>query len=179
MTRHDTQKYGMTRKNMAWHGTGSHDMAWYVQHSVLFSGPDLTHIPIAVVGDEISSLGSGALVSTKVSTTTGSVFNWRDGLGTLEKGPLERGPSFYIVGFQSPSCFFFFRKTAPIFLEAPDLCGRCSRLFFSRKMGPIFLEALNRFRGSVRTVGFESLLCAMNAHIPKAPFPRSLMRSPK
>ena len=21
MTRHDTQKYGMTRKNMAWHGT--------------------------------------------------------------------------------------------------------------------------------------------------------------
>ena len=28
-TRHDTQKYGMTRKNMAWHGTWSHDMAWH------------------------------------------------------------------------------------------------------------------------------------------------------
>ena len=38
---------------------------------------------------------------------------------------------------------FFFRKMAPIFLEAPNLWVRCRRrFFFPIKKGPIFLEAL-------------------------------------
>ena len=70
--------------------------------------------------------------------------DWRDGLGALEKGPLECGLSNPIMGFQSPSWAFFSRKMAPIFLEALNLWVRCRRrFFFLRKMAPIFLEALN------------------------------------
>ena len=36
--------------------------------------------------------------------------NWRDGFGTLEKGPLECGLSKPIMGFQSPSWAFVSRK---------------------------------------------------------------------
>ena len=38
--------------------------------------------------------------------------SWRDGLGTLEKGPLECGLSKPIMGFQSPSWAFVSRKMA-------------------------------------------------------------------
>ena len=38
--------------------------------------------------------------------------SWRDGLGALEKGPLECGLSKPIMGFQSPSWAFVSRKMA-------------------------------------------------------------------
>ena len=120
---------------------------------------------------------------------------WRDGLWTLENGPLECGPSRPIVGFQSPSWAIFYQKNGPhlsaspgwpttlpqalfFFQENdPHISGSPERpptlpqaLFFSEKRPPYSWKP---------TVGFESPPCAMNAHIPKAPFPRSIMRSPK
>ena len=81
--------------------------------------------------------------------------SWRDGLGALEKGPLECGLSKPIMGFQSPSwAFFFFQKMAPIFLEALSLWVRCRRrFFFPEKWPPSFL-------GSPKLVGT----------LPQAPF---------
>ena len=57
---------------------------------------------------------------------------------------IPRGPNFwkpFTCGYVAAGAFFFHRKRAPIFLEAPNLWVRCRRRFSFPEKGPHIFES--------------------------------------